>query len=105
MKATIMVDPSYDLHEGGKLNTEASQDNFFRAYARAARRLGFFAVRGRYNGPDDESDAAGMDEETLAQLWQAAHDAIHESRPGRWHVAVSAGNLREIGRDIVGGQR
>ena len=102
MTPTIILDPSFDLHEAGLLNTEASRASFAAAYSRAARRLGFDVALGRYQGPQEDEDHAGLSDEQCERLWQSAHDAIAQSRPGRWHVVVLAAQLRARGRKIKG---
>lgn len=94
---TIIINPSRDLHDAGRRNTDAAQASFVAAYERAARRLGC-----RVSVHLDEQDDAGLTHDQITALWQAAHDAVRESRPGRWAVSVPASELRQQARRIRG---
>lgn len=100
---TIVVDPQFDLAAGGRRNTDAAQASFASAYRRAAARLGFVAVVSTYSSAAaaEAEDHAGYSDETIRGLWQAAHDALRESRPGRWVIRARAADLRARGRRLL----
>src|SRR5262245_18676018 len=99
-RPTITIDPAFDLNEAGCRNTPAACESFLRAYQRAAMWLGFTAVAGHYH-PIHAGTYTDCELEIRQDLWQAAHDALKETAPGRWTVNVRAADLRRQGADIV----
>jgi len=99
-RPVILIDSLRELHAAGLLSSDGAHESFARAYARAANWLGF-DVTADHRCEDD----AGFADDTIMELWQAAHDAVRERAPGCWVVASTAEELRQRGRLIRGGRR
>jgi hypothetical protein len=102
-RPTIVLDATDDLAQAGYLRTDAAIDSFRAAFHRAARIAGVRVVNGSYDGPRPaDADDDGLTEDQIHEVWQLCHDAIRESRPGRWGVSMKRDDIRRRAREIMG---